>query len=327
MKIYNKLVLSMSDWSVVLEDSFMYSGPMALCEGEEGAEGAEGEVAAEITLMDTLPEDMRGDKLPGSLKDFASVKIPGKDADEKDVKEFHSKIGSVLKAYSDTKSMTGGMIKMPGKDAKPEEIAAFRAKLGVPAKPEEYKIEKPEFEKGKAMFSDELFAGFTKLAHETGMTPAQVQAAVNFQAEMVKAQINEMDKAAADGVAVLQQELGDDYDSLMQGAELTVAKYFSDEAKEKIKQFGIGNDPDFVRGLIAIHKATKEDGDLKGLKQGGDRNETVEAIKSEIDTLMASKEYANGDQATHDKVAKLFVDKQKALGTFKADVRSSKVEV
>lgn len=327
-KIYNEIVIDIATGKVLSENSYMYSGPMALCEGADDppppSDPPPGDPPPIMTLGDILPDDLKGDKLPGSLKDFAGVQIPGKDAKDEDVKTFHGKLGSLAKSYADTKSMVGGMIKIPGKDAKPEEIASFREKLGVPKTAEDYKIEKPTFDGNKAMFSDEIFKGFAKGAHAVGYTPEQVQFAINFQAEMLKNQIQEMDKAAEEGIKVLRSEYGDKYDELMQGAELVVSKYFSEAAKDKIVRYGIGNDPDFSRGLIAIFKATSEAGELKGLKDGsGSGNETVDAVQKEIDTIMASKEYMNNDHATHEKLSALFIKKQKLLGTYKAEVKGN----
>lgn len=330
-KIYNEIVIDMKTGKVIHEDSFMYSGPVALCEGagdgggdggDGGGDGDKGGTQA-VTLGDILPDEIKGDKLPGSLKDFASVQIPGKDADDESIKTFHGKLSSLAKSYADTKSMVGGMIKIPGKDAKPEEISAFREKLGVPKTAEDYKIEKPTYDDGRAVFSEDLLKGFAKGAHEVGYTPAQLQYAVNFQTEMIRSQIKQMDKDAEDGIKALRAELGDEYDGLMQGAELVVSKFFPEAARDKIVKYGIGNDPDFSRGMIAIYKATKEAGNLKGLGDGGTGDQTVEAIQSEIDTLMASKEYMNNDQATHKKISELFVKKQKLLGTYKSEVKSS----
>ncbi len=329
IKVHTRTVLDMESMEVLEDEFFSYCGPLALCEGEGGDGGDGGGEGGEnqtLTLADILPEEMRGENLPGSLKDFASVAIPGKDADDDAVKGFHGKIASVLKSYADTKSMVGGMIKIPGKDAKPEEIAAFRARLGVPEKVEDYKIEAPQLG-DKAIFDEGLLKAFVGMAHEKGFTPEQVQTAVNFQAEMIQNQIKAMDKAAEEGVAALKKEFGDDYDGLMEGAELVVSKYFPESAKEKIKQYGIGNDPDFVRGLIAMHKATREAGGLKGLKDGSGADETAKGVQDEIDNLMKSDEYSRGDQKTHEKVAALFVKKQKLLGTYKDNVRSSKGEV
>jgi hypothetical protein len=338
-KIYNEITIDIATGKILHEDSFMYSGPIALCEGAgDGGSGGDGGAGGAgsgdnkggqgggpqvITLGDILPDDMKGDKLPGSLKDFAGVQIPGKDAKDEDVKLFHGKLSSLAKTYADTKSMVGGMIKIPGKDAKPEEITAFREKLGVPKTAEDYKIDKPVFEDKKAMFSDDIFKGFTKGAHAVGYTPEQVQFAINFQADMVRQQIKTMDKEAEEGIKVLRSELGDEYDGLMEGAELVVSKFFPQAARDKIVKHGIGNDPDFSRGMIAIFKATKEAGGLKGLGDGSQGNETVDAVQKEIDTIMASKEYMNNDHATHEKLSALFVKKQKLLGTYRAEVKGN----
>lgn len=329
-KIYNKIKFNMSTGETIEEDYFMYSGPMALCEGEVESDPPPDKA---ITLGDVLPEDMRGDKLPGSLKDFAGIQIPGKDADETTTKEFHGKLGSILKGFADTKAFVGKSVQIPGKDAKPEELQAFNSKInelrGVPKKAEDYKIDAPVFDGNdkRAIFDEKLLNSFKEKAHAEGYTAAQVQAAVNFQAEIIRDQIMAMDRAAEKGKEALRKEFGDEYDGLMEGAELTLSKFFSEDAREKIKMFGIGNDPDFVRGLIDLHKATAEAGSLKGLKEGKADDATVKGLQDEIDKLMSSKEYINGDKAVHEKVSELFVKKQKAQGVYKENVRSSKVEV
>jgi cupin superfamily acireductone dioxygenase involved in methionine salvage len=307
MKIYNSVRYD-KDFNVIEEDSFEYDGPLALAEGEEEGEGTP------FTLGDTLPTEMMGDdgSFPKSLQDFTGVVIPGADKENEDHQQFHSKIGSLAKAYADTKRMVGGMIKIPGEDASKEEIAAYRSKIGVPATPADYTASIQETDGIK--IDEDTLTKFKELAHEKGYTDEHLQLAIDFQKGMVMDQIKELDTMAEEGRKSLKLELGDKYEESMMGAEMVVQKYFSEDAQKYISAT-MGNNPEVVKGLIKMHNATKEDGDLLGETQ--DRKDaSVKALESEINELMQSEKYAKGDKYTHEKVGDLITRKQKMLGTY-----------
>lgn len=297
---------------------------LAMAEDAGGGDGGESDESGDdapqpVTIGDILPTDMMDDKgnFPNSLKDFTSLAIPGADRENDDHKAFHSKLGSVFKSYADTKSMVGGMIKMPGEDAGKDEIDAFRQKLGVPVTPGDYDIKIPEYESSQLMFSDDTMKGFKEKAHEAGYNNKQVQMAIDFQSEMLEAQVKELDTKAAEGIATLQKEMGDKYEESFKGAEMMVQKYFPEDVHKEIS-LALGNNAGFVKGMMEIYNKTKEDGELLG--DPGTRDTTAKALDSEINSLMTSEKYVKADKATHDKVAELIERKQKLLGTFKADV-------
>ena len=136
--------------------------------GAEGT-GAEG---TEVTFGSVLPADMMGEdgKYPAALDDFSGMVIPGADVNNEEHQAFHQKLGSLAKAYSDTKSMVGTMMKVPGSDATPEEIAAFRGKMGVPATAEDYDIKTPEVTNQSVIFSPEVLKSFQDKALEAGLS-------------------------------------------------------------------------------------------------------------------------------------------------------------
>src|SRR3990167_5333183 len=53
-------------------------------------------------------------------------------------------LGDVLKGYAEGQKMIGGSVRIPTDQAKTEEWDQFFTKLGRPAKPEDYKLTKPE---------------------------------------------------------------------------------------------------------------------------------------------------------------------------------------
>lgn len=291
--------------------------------GDGGQHGDDGQPQS-ITLADILPTDMMDDtgNYPKSIADFTGVVIPGADKNNPDHQEFHRKIASLTKAYSDTKSMVGGMVKIPGEGATQDEINAFRSKIGVPAAAGDYNITVPEDEISQKFFSDDVLTKFKEEALKAGFTNDHVQMAVNFQSELFGGMIAEAEKSAKDGIDALQKELGDKYDEYIAGAEQMVSKYWPESALDSIKT-GIGNDPDFTRGLIEVYKATKEDG--RFIDPAGDQNRgTISQLEGEINNLMSSDKYFNNDPATHKQVADLITRKQKLMGKYKESVRSSR---
>lgn len=293
--------------------------------GDAGGDSGEGDAGGgddagaptPVTFGDILPTDMMDDKgnFPKALSDFTTLEIPGAVKDDETHQAFHTKLGSLAKAYADTKSMVGGMIKIPGKGASEEEVAAFRSKLGVPDAPDKYELNLPENEDNRLLFDENTLTGFKDKAHAAGYTNEQVQLALDFQTDMVQEQMKALDDMAAEGTAALQKEWGDKYDENIKGAEAMVSKYFPENAQKDIAA-SMGNNPDFVRGLVEIYNRTKESGDLKGGDSSA-RDTTVEALSAEINDLMSSDKYAKADPATHKKVADLMARKQKLLGTYK----------
>ena len=140
-KIYTKVVIDMSTGATLSEDSFLHSGPMALCEGE-------GE-PPEWTKA--LPEDVRGwdevknsdspEKFWGQVVNMRSrmgqsITIPSSDAGDEDRAAFHKKLQEKVPGLMNTPDFTND-----------ETLAEMYAKMGRPAEAKDYTV--PEFKDSK----------------------------------------------------------------------------------------------------------------------------------------------------------------------------------
>lgn len=282
-------------------------------EGDVSTEVAPEQTEEVTTLQNVLPEEMQGENLPKSLKDFADVIIPKGDED------FTKKIGSLAKAYADTKKMVGGMIKFPGEDATEEEIAAFRGKLGIPATIEDYNIEPPMLNEEEAVFSKESVGAFVEFGHQKGLSNAHVQEVINFQAEVIKADHDAINKMAQEGMEALKKEYGDKYPEKKAGAEKMFAHYaekanVSPEDMQFITSV-IGNRKGFTQFMVGVYEATKDAGYAKGLDKGSGVT-TLDSIKQQIKELKLNR---HNTPDWGDKLEDLIRQEQKATNTYVED--------
>lgn len=154
------------------------------------------------TWRDSLPEDIRGDK---SLADFKDV-------------------GALAKSYISTKALVGQKaLSVPGPDAKPEEVKAYHRAIGVPESPAEYRLKghemmaHPEWNRAA---QDE----FLKHAHALGMTPAQVDGAVQFYANFIGQQVKTNATLETEAKVDLRAEWGVNYDTYMGAANRGISR-------------------------------------------------------------------------------------------------------
>lgn len=145
----------------------------------------------------------------------------------------------------------------PGPNATAEEKGAFYKALGRPEKPEDYGISKAPDKLGDKPFPKELWDqaradGFSKVAHEIGLTKEQAAKLADFDMSTGQdrfAKFNEIqEKAQTDAVATLKSEWGSNYD---QNLKL---------AQEAAKQAGgaellahpLANDPMFIKAMAKV---------------------------------------------------------------------------
>ena len=99
----------------------------------------------------------------------------------------------------------------PGPDAKPEEVKAWRDALGVPEAPDKYE---PKLSDNRTLGDADkpVFDAFTKVAHEVGLSQAQLSKVVDWQLrqqeEAAAAQIDADEDHKSTGRAALLDEWG-----------------------------------------------------------------------------------------------------------------------
>jgi len=108
--------------------------------------------------------------------------------------------------------------------------------------------------------SDELMSGFKEFAHKHNYTQSQLEGAIDFQLEAVKAgnEIFEQQQAAAreESVSAMKQKWQTEYEPTMTKINATAEKL---QVKEYFEQLGIDKDPRIVNMLLTIANSDSED--------------------------------------------------------------------
>ncbi|MDF2235378.1 hypothetical protein P2H44_22715 [Albimonas sp. CAU 1670] len=204
------------------------------------------------------------------------------------------------------------LLDRPGKDQPVAEwMKANRETFGIPEAAEGYEIQRPQLPEG--MEWDEGLEGrFREVAYESGMTPGQVQGAVNLFAEMQTAQFqgvaNELAEATTAMRKQLEQEWGDQYPAKVNLAQ-RAAQALGEKAKldnEQILAIGqllkpkVG-DAGIMKLFATIGEAMGDDG-FVGSDTAGGLGATPAEAKAEHDRFVGPEgEYGKamkaGDQA------------------------------
>ena len=209
----------------------------------------------------------------------------------------------LAKSYGNLEKMLGtqGKVAIPNEHSTPEEKEAFFAKLGRPAKPEEYKIEKPEALKDIGL--DEKALGEVRtLAHGLGLTQQQLGPLTDWYFKQVGGSLEavQAQQVAAKEAAVgeLKKEWGAEYDANLKAAErgAAIAGLSLDVLKATPE---LSNNPHFIRAMVKVAQMTKENPGAGMRNQPGSMGaNTPEAARAEIAKIRADKNHPyNNTQA------------------------------
>jgi len=187
----------------------------------------------------------------------------------KQLRKFKT-IEDALGGYANLEKLQGRSISLPKEDATDEERAArmseIYTKLGRPAKPEDYKIEKPEDAPEGLEFSEEALAAARTMAHDAGLTQAQMEALVAFDLERQKAYAekakavqkelaDKQNDEAARAIATLKADWGESkYEANVAGAQKAYEEYGGPELVALFDKVGIKNNPAVVKAFYEIFK-------------------------------------------------------------------------
>lgn len=227
---------------------------MSILTGQPGADGGQGAAApasgapaGNQDWRQSLPEDLRAEKV------FESIK--GKDWGE---------AGPILaKNYVHAQRMIGSdKLVLPNERSTPEEIAAFRSKLGVPAKPEEYTFKLPEgltedkLDKARVdLWRKELHeAGIPKQAAERLLTKYLSEEHGATQAAQA-ARVKEMEQYEL----AIKQEFGVKFDEKVNFARLALREFGNDNIVQLLETTGLGSHPEVVKLFASIGEKLGDD--------------------------------------------------------------------
>jgi len=149
----------------------------------------------------------------------------------------------------------------PGENATPEEISAFHKALGTPDTPEGYELVKPELPEGM-IYDEERTAAFAALAHSKGVSKEAFQALHDAWNEYAKdefeKQTAEAQKFLDESTATMKKEWGKDFDSNLAQADKAIDRIFGEDFNKMLKDTGLANHPDVIRGMYKASQAIGE---------------------------------------------------------------------
>ncbi len=249
----------------------------------------------------------------GKFADGWQDKLPDDFADDRALLGRFGDLKSLVKAFKDNmttaRAKTEGLVRVPGAESTDEERAAYFKAIGVPEKPEGYGIKPPEKLPDGVSWDDGLSGKFAAIAHQIGLTPAQVSKLQEWQIQQVGEQAGTTRQAAAQAMEAEKQELQRTF-----GAELPKAVSL---AQRVAKQEGLSpeifdpQNPNFwgVEALAFASRVAAKLGEDKLIPGAAVRNLSGAALAKDIVTNpenpLHAKYYA-GDQAVAAQVRALY---------------------
>ena len=225
------------------------------------------------TLTETTPVETSSNATP-AVDTSWTQQIPAEVAQDKLWERFKDKpLGEVLKSHVHAHRSLGAGLQRPKDDAPPEEWAAFWGKLGRPETVEGYQAVLPPLAEESGLTWDESGrTGFLKVAHEHGLTPGQVQGLLDWYAGYAAEGLDRQRQDTAGAIKAAATELekewgprgGAMFKRNINKAVATVQKLFG--GNERLLQLAEaeGNNPDWLRGLVAIYDQMQESGHIEG---------------------------------------------------------------
>jgi ElaB/YqjD/DUF883 family membrane-anchored ribosome-binding protein len=232
--------------------------------------------------LDRLPEDFKDSKqILGQFKD----------------------INGALKTLVNQQKLLGKKaeaVLIPKDDASPEEVAAFRAKLGVPDNVDAYPTKPKDLPQGLE-WNEGQAKEFNALAHKLGITPAQAEQIMAFDAQRAVAQAQEAQIQQKQEFEQARKTLADAWGD----------RYETNKAVATRMAQSLGLDPN-TKGLsdpavvIALERAARMVSDDKIVSS--DVSATMMAGKARAMDIMTNPQnplyakYQKGDKGTADLV-------------------------
>lgn len=182
-------------------------------------------------------------------------------------------------AYAKTDGDMAALIPPP-KDGQWDDAA--RAKLGIPAKPDAYKLTRPQLPDGMP-YDEALEKAALPVAHKLGLTPQQLQGLVDFIADHrvaeTTANLQALQADMDEAEQTLRQEWGAGYERQLSLAARVAKRFGGDELIGALNDSGFGNNPHLVRAFAKIASLVAED-TMKG--DGTPTRPAVDAALAEI---------------------------------------------
>ena len=260
---------------------------------------------------DDPPAKINGADDPPTSDDW---RVSIEDADLRKVADRFDSLSAMTKAVSDLRKRESTSIRVPGKDASEKDVAAYHKALGVPETVEGYEFAVPEGHEptdGDKAF--QAWAGETFHLNDISVEQAKGlnEAWNKYAASVLQAQIDADKKYADETETALKAEWpGKEFERNKAFADRAAAKVFGDALDDvrnietKEGRFVLDH-PAFVKMLAQVGREMDE-GRLGGVLTEGDRD----SIQSQIDDLQTKidRATAQNDRTT---AQDLYIKQQK----------------
>ncbi len=285
-----------------MSDNLLNDAPVANAESPNSEQSQSTDQNNTIaSFIDSLPAELKGE---ASLQKFKDVP-------------------SLAKSYIHQEKLIGSSIRIPAEDAAPEAKKAFLDRIttvpGVvhidPNNPESMKAafkhlgapeSVTEYELGiesSAGIPDDLVLAFKEKALNVGLNKTQAKEIANLLASNAAKSIDQSKQAIQEGLNLLKQDWGNEFDSKLSQAKEAFGWYeakFPSEAK--LLKASAGNNPMVVRMLADMHGALSERGHIKGqgmelLQGAAGARQKLDAIKADHSHPVWNQRHAGHTQA------------------------------
>lgn len=200
---------------------------------------AESSVSSEVSFMDSLPEDLRGEP---SLKNFTDA-------------------AGLAKSYVHAQKMIGAdKLSLPGKSATDEEWNHVYEKLGRPDAPDKYAFKDIEG------FSEPDLEHFKQIAHGAGLNGKQAEHMAKAFAEKASSEIlgkeEQTEAIRNEGKAELEKEYGKAFEQKMKLAKNAAQQLGSLDLLDEVQLSDgrlLGDHPAIIRLFVNLASQMGED--------------------------------------------------------------------
>jgi len=222
---------------------------------------------------DTIPEDLRNNKVIQETKDLTSM----------------------AKRLVDANDFISKSIRLPD-DGDTSGMDELYNKLGRPETVEGYKVERPDMPEGQT-YDDTTEKSFLAEAHKIGLNSSQANALMKWNQTQVSSQAASTQQAGVDAMGELKKEWGNAFDERVKIAEEVLNQYGTDEIEALVK-----DNPALITLVYSMGKNLVE-GKVEGLSHTS-HIRTPQEAQAEIDKLNRDpnfkKAYYEKKDPTHD---------------------------
>jgi hypothetical protein len=254
----------------------------------------------------SIPNDSPWVNDKGEFSEGWLDRLPKDLADSKQILGQFKDIEGVLKTLASQQKMLGKKaeaILIPDEKSSPEEKTAFLRKLGVPESPDAYQLRPKDLPAGYE-WSDDVAKEFNSVAHQAGVTPAQMDKIMSKYAAFESARAEQAalaQKAEIEaGRKSLAEAWGDKYE-----VELSVARRAAQVAGVDVNSKGF-SDPAVVLAFNRLARMMSDDkivnSETAGTMMAG-KARAMDIMTNPQNTLY--KKYTSGDKETATLVADL----------------------